>query len=252
MTPSSRAVSAYIEGGNDYSLPEASTSELLAQTLRQPYLDRGCEYVSRHWTKGKWKRGDLIGKNGSDPETKAQSASYAAPDCWDKISERRVATSTGHMPHIERPPSAPLGWGGYDKIHHWQASGRQVTKDMVEEEDWSVDIDTPFDFANEAGEVMDTVPPVVREQDLPPLADPPVTLHELLNKREGRKQKAPSKSVVRWAGTTNYQYPPEDNTVCGILHLQIRGSWWRAQLSSTKQLIPTKRHMFYLQRSLAR
>ncbi|CAG9939709.1 unnamed protein product [Clonostachys rosea f. rosea IK726] len=166
MTPSSRAVSAYIEGGNDYSLPEASTSELLAQTLRQPYLDRGCEYVSRHWTKGKWKRGDLIGKNGSDPETKAQSASYAAPDCWDKISERRVATSTGHMPHIERPPSAPLGWGGYDKFHHWQASGRQVTKDMVEEEDWSVDIDTPFDFVNEAGEVLDTVPPVVREQDL--------------------------------------------------------------------------------------
>ncbi|CAH0016619.1 unnamed protein product, partial [Clonostachys rhizophaga] len=165
------------------------------------YLDRGYEYVSRHWTKGKWKRGDLIGKNGSDPETKAQSASYAAPDCWDKLSERRVATSTGHMPHIERPPNVPLGWGGYDKFHHWQASGRQVTKDMVEEEDWSVDIDMPFDFVNEEGEVVDTVPPIVREQDLPPLADPPITLHELLNEREERKQKAPSRGVVRWAGT---------------------------------------------------
>ncbi|CAI6091318.1 unnamed protein product, partial [Clonostachys chloroleuca] len=85
------------------------------------YLDRGYEYVSRNWTDVNWKRGDLIGKNGSDPETKAQLASYAAPNCWDKISERRVATSTGHVPHIERPSNVHLGWGGYDKF---QASKR--------------------------------------------------------------------------------------------------------------------------------
>lgn len=87
------------------------------------YLKHGADFVKRNWTKGNWSPGDLLGANGSDPATKAQSASYATPDQWDKLTENRSATSIGHVHHRPRPERVCLGWGDYDQYATWQSHG---------------------------------------------------------------------------------------------------------------------------------
>lgn len=156
------------------------------------FLEHGNESLRRTCTRGPWKPGDLIGENGSDPDTKARSASYAAPDQWDKITERHSATSTGHVPHHPRPANVSLGWGGYDKFTHWQACGRQVTKDMVEKEDWSTDLLQPMKLYNEAGELVDIVPPSVKAKHLPLQTHPPPTLYEVVNATDKRNLQPPA------------------------------------------------------------
>ena len=167
------------------------------------YLARGNDLVRQKWGDGKWSPGDLIGKNGSDAETKAQSASYATPDLWDKLSEPRLATSAGHVMHHERPANVCLGWGGYDKFTRWQASGRQVTKDMVEKEEWSTDLMAPITFVNEAGEVTDIVGGHIEPQDMPDRPHKPLSLYEVLNSSGPRNPKPSTERTAAWAGTLN-------------------------------------------------
>jgi hypothetical protein len=164
-----------------------TTDKPAADTAR--YLARGNEIMSSVWTKGKWKPGDLIGKVGSDPEVKAQSATYATPDKWDEISDQRLATSAGHIMQIERPPNVCLGWGGYDKFIQWQAAGRRITKDMVEKEDWSADLNKPIEFVDEEGNVVRTITTKIKEHLLPHRPQVPVSLYEHLNARDARKLK---------------------------------------------------------------
>lgn len=152
------------------------------------------ELATTHWTDGKWKPGDLVSENGSDPFVKAKSASCASPDQWDKVLDPRSATSVGHIPAYPRPDNVGLGWGGYDKLAHWQASGRQVTKDMMEEEEASTDIEAALEFVNESDEPILTVPVQIRD-DLLPRSQPPPTLYQLLNAGDERNSKASPKST---------------------------------------------------------
>ena len=167
------------------------------------YLAHGNTLFSQKWADGKWCPDDLIGKNGSDAETKAQSASYATPDLWDKVSEPRLASSAGHVMHHERPANVCLGWGGYDKFSGWQASGRQVTKDMVEKEEWSTDLMATVNFVNESGEVTDTVVPSIEPQDLPNRQQEPVSLYEVVNAGNVRDLKTSTERTAASAGTLN-------------------------------------------------
>ncbi|KAI5458788.1 hypothetical protein BGZ63DRAFT_362140 [Mariannaea sp. PMI_226] len=164
--------------------------------------------IYRAWTDGTWKPGDLIGKDGSDPATKAQSASYATPDRWDQVSDCRSATSTGHVPQHDRPPDVGLGWGGYDQFTHWQACGRLIPKDKVKREEWSTDRMAPVDFVNESGEAVETVQPAVEAHNLPPRPIPPLPLYELLHGRVGRPNKAPTteRTSLAWPGTREGEY----------------------------------------------
>ncbi|KAK3181897.1 hypothetical protein K4F52_006801 [Lecanicillium sp. MT-2017a] len=177
-----------------------TTDNPAADTER--YLGRGNDFVARNWTEGNWKPGDLLGENGSDPATKVQSATYANPDSWNQLSESRVATSTGHVPHHERPAEVGLGWGDYDKFTFWQSSGRQVTKDMVEEKDWSTELNRPITFVDEAGEVVETFNPEIEAKDLPNRSQPPLTLHQVLTGGVKQRQKV-SERTLAWPGTFN-------------------------------------------------
>lgn len=51
----------------------------------------------------------------------------------------RTATSLGHAPIKKRPQGVGMGWGGYDAFHQWQANGRKINPDDVEQRDWQFD-----------------------------------------------------------------------------------------------------------------
>ncbi|KAH7127457.1 hypothetical protein EDB81DRAFT_889255 [Dactylonectria macrodidyma] len=164
------------------------------------YLAIGNEFVRRNWTDGKWVPGDLIGENGSDPATKAKSATYA--ESWDKVEDLRSATSTGHFMQHPRPTDVCLGWGGYDQYTHWQRSGRHIKKETVKKEKWSTDRMAPVNFVNESGEMVDTVLPALELEDLPPRLQDPIPLYELLHETDKRKLKTRrTAGNPAWAGT---------------------------------------------------
>ncbi|KFA80292.1 hypothetical protein S40288_05880 [Stachybotrys chartarum IBT 40288] len=170
-----------------------TTDNPAADTNR--YLQRGNDFMRRNWANGKWSPGDLLGPNGSDPETKAQSPSYAKYEDWVKTpSERRSATSAGHIHAHPRPAGVSLGWGGYDKFTHWQSHGRQIKKDMVEDEEWSKDLLAPIIRVNEAGEVLKIIETVIDPEDLPQRPREPMTLYELLN--NSKKDKKPQQQLA--------------------------------------------------------
>ncbi|KAM0514557.1 hypothetical protein ACHAPE_006853 [Trichoderma viride] len=154
------------------------------------YLEHANAFVSTTMTKNNWRPGQLIGPDGSDPETMNQSPSYALPDRWDEISERRSATSTGHVLQYQRPNVVPLGWGGYDRYIRWQSYGRRVTKDMVKEENWSTDPLAPFTIVNEGGEIVETITQPFKLEDLPPQPRNLISLYDRLNSEDGRGRKA--------------------------------------------------------------
>ncbi|KAL7799318.1 hypothetical protein V8C43DRAFT_313362 [Trichoderma afarasin] len=156
------------------------------------WLERGNKFVSEVMSDS-WRPGQLIGENGSDPATIAQSPSYAPFNPNLEFSERRSATSTGHLLQFERPPNVGLGWGDYDRFTEWQSYGRQVTKDMVEKKDWQKDPLAPIDFVDENGEVETLTIPFTREQ----LSnwEEPLTLYEQLNQPDNQKQEAPAGSI---------------------------------------------------------
>lgn len=161
------------------------------------FLEMGNELASRVATKNNWKPSDLIGENGSDSATKAKTASYAAPDQWDKITDPRSATSTGHIPIYPRPEGVGLGWGGYDNFTHWQACGRRITKGMVKKENWSADRIKTTKITSNLGRTFEVPRMLEDETDLPPRPNSPVTLYERLNPSESRK--AAQKSEERCA-----------------------------------------------------
>ncbi|KKP04464.1 hypothetical protein THAR02_03408 [Trichoderma harzianum] len=149
------------------------------------WLERGNKFVSEVMSDS-WRPGQLIGENGSDPATISQSPSYAPFNPNLQFSERRSATSTGHILQYERPPNVGLGWGDYDRFTEWQSHGRQVTKDMVEKKEWRKDPLAPIDFVDENGEVVETLTiPFTREQ----LSnwEEPLTLYEQLNQPDNQK-----------------------------------------------------------------
>lgn len=167
------------------------------------YLERGLNAASLHLTNGKWKPGDLIGKKGSRPETKAKSASYAPPDQWDKISESRSATSASHIPQYDRIHNTVLGWGDYDQYEDWLAHGRQVTSEMVEKDEWTRKR-LPRNCVNEAGEVVETIPPIVQKSDLPYRSRAPLTFYERFHGRDkskDEKEEERTETGFFWAGT---------------------------------------------------
>lgn len=157
-------------------------------------------FVQKNWTAGKWSPGDLIGANGSDPETKARSASYAPSSQWNQITEPRVATSTGHIMAFERPPDVCIGWGGYDKFDHWQEAGRRINPDMVEEGGWSTDRLASIEFVKAgSNEVVRTIHSTVQSEDLPLRPKSPETLYQAVNRRAAARKREKSKeSGLQW------------------------------------------------------
>lgn len=160
------------------------------------YLKDGLQFVSQVWTKSNWKPGDLTGKDGSDQAVKDKTASYAPPDQWDKITDLRSATSTGHVPVRSRPPNVALGWGGYDKFTHWQSCGRQITKDMVKKEKWSTDRSKSTRYNDEEGNLAFVIPSIVQEADYPPRTKSPVSLYEVFNPPPEKKSTAKSEELT--------------------------------------------------------
>ncbi|CAH0028911.1 unnamed protein product [Clonostachys rhizophaga] len=141
------------------------------------YLRDGFEMVKR-MSENKWKPGDLLDEDGSDPKVKDGLASYASPSDRDQITDLRSATSTSHLFHHERPDDVCVGWGGYDEFSHWQSCGLRVAKDIVgienpkaaedpeakervEERKWENDNNGATEFVNEAGEAVFTMPAYV-------------------------------------------------------------------------------------------
>lgn len=166
------------------------------------YLEHANNFVTATMTKNNWRPGQLIGQDGADPATLSQSPSFAAPDRWNEISERRSATSTGHLLQYQRPYGVPLGWGGYDRYTHWQSYGRRVTKDMVKEGNWSTDPLSPFTIVNESDEFVETVTQLFKLEDLPPQPRNLVSLYDRLNSEDVRGRKATENdqsSTSTWA-----------------------------------------------------
>ncbi|KAH7310588.1 hypothetical protein B0I35DRAFT_412083 [Stachybotrys elegans] len=148
------------------------------------YYFKDAQHIARCLS-DKWKPGDLIGENGSDPATKSESASYATPGKWDKFSDSRSATSAGHIPAFNRPAEVGLGWGGWDAYTSWEAHGRRIPEESVKEGDWMRGLNNPFDFVDKDGKVVMTVP--ANDWELPPRPKEPETLYEVI---KGKKERA--------------------------------------------------------------
>ncbi|KAK7408436.1 hypothetical protein QQX98_009421 [Neonectria punicea] len=177
-----------------------------ADTMR--YFEYGNNLMSSALTKNNWRPGQLIGQNGSDPAIIAQSPSFAPPGRQNELAERRSATSTGHVLQYRRPAGVCYGWGGYDEYTTSQSFGRRVPKDMVEKQNWPIDLLSPFGFTNESGEVVETLSQPFTREDILSHPQEPVPLYDKLNSGDRRKPKAPKAPkpiapTLAWAGTYN-------------------------------------------------
>ncbi|KAL7913143.1 hypothetical protein GGI35DRAFT_491378 [Trichoderma velutinum] len=160
------------------------------------FLERGNKFVSAFMTKNNWRPGQLVGQNGSDPATIAQSPSFAPPNRQNQFSERRSVTSTGHLLQYQRPVEIGYGWGDYDQHTYWQSFGRRVTKDMVEDKNWRRNPTEPVDLVDESGTVVRTLTIPFKRTQLPN-AHNLLSIFERLNSTSNlksignRKRKAP-------------------------------------------------------------
>ncbi|EHK17760.1 uncharacterized protein TRIVIDRAFT_66661 [Trichoderma virens Gv29-8] len=141
-------------------------------------------------TKSDWRPGQLIGQNGSDPATLAKSPSFAPPDRHKEATDRRSATSTGHVLLYQRPAGVCAGWGGYDDYTQWQSFGRRIHKDMVEKQEWSTDPMKPVQFVDESGEVAQTITIPFDREDLPSQPRNLASLYDKLNPTDSQKPRA--------------------------------------------------------------
>lgn len=157
-----------------------STDKPAADTNR--YLELGNNIMTADLTKGKWQPGQLIGKDGSDPAIISQSLSFAPAGHQNELTERRSATSTGHILLHRRPAGVPLGWGGYDEYTTWQSFGRRIDKDTVKKGEWSSAPVAPVTVVDEAGQVAKIFTPPFKKEHVLPQAQEPVSLHDLLHK----------------------------------------------------------------------
>ncbi|KAF4340107.1 hypothetical protein FBEOM_5967 [Fusarium beomiforme] len=112
--------------------------------------------LSRAGDNAAWVEGQMLGE--ADPETKAPisvSKDFILPG---HNTDTRSSTSRGHeIPHM-RPPGEGAGWGGYDKFHAWQANGRSINKDWVDEGDWQEKKIAPLKFTDEETGEVEIVP----------------------------------------------------------------------------------------------
>ncbi|CAG9946225.1 unnamed protein product, partial [Clonostachys rosea f. rosea IK726] len=129
------------------------------------FLERGLTLMTTTMPNASWRPGQLLGQDGSNPETIAKSLSFAPPESEHDNSEARSATSTGHVIVYPRDSDVCAGWGDYDKRIRWQSYGRRLTKDMVEEKEWPTDF--AADFVNDAGEVVLSIGSEIKPEDLP-------------------------------------------------------------------------------------
>ena len=166
------------------------------------HLALGSKLAQSVMTSGKWAPGDLNGDMGADCDVKDQSPSYAPYARCTDLTERRSATSTGHVFHQPRPRSEGLGWGGYDAFNAWQSYGRQVTKDLVKDEKWPTDRLKPIAFVNQDGDEL-IVPAYFREEQLPERKKTPLTLFEKIHGRPKGNDKKPKRVEAAWPGTTS-------------------------------------------------
>ncbi|RFU73324.1 hypothetical protein TARUN_8932 [Trichoderma arundinaceum] len=172
------------------------------------FLERGNKFVSAVMTNNDWRPGQLFGQNGSDPATIAQSPSFAPPNCHNQFSERRSATSTGHLLQHQRPADVSYGWGDYDQNTYWQSFGRRVTKDMVENKNWRKDPMEPINLVDESGTIAQTLAIPFKRIQLSN-ARKSLSLYEQLNSPDNRKpidnrkQKAPASGNPARPGASN-------------------------------------------------
>lgn len=174
-----------------------TTDKPAADTDR--YLERGNKMVMSAMTKKDWQPGQLIGPDGSNPATMAQSPSYLPPERYNDLSERRSATSTSHILQYKRPTGVSLDWGGYDELTSWQSFGRRVSKDMVEKQDWPSTSLPPVRFLNDSGKVVKTIQMLFELQDLLPSGKIPETLYDKMNNRKTTGQ--PRATFLAFPGT---------------------------------------------------
>lgn len=169
------------------------------------YLEHGLDLAQSSRTNGHWRPGQLIGQNGSDPAVMKQSPSYAPVDKHKEAvrDERRSATSTGHLIVHGRPRDVCLGWGGYDDFLDWQSYGRQVTEQMVKEEDWVIDPLETIVYHDEDGEAVDTIESILERSDLPAVAQAPIPLFDKLTARHKESQSKPKPKTPAFPGTFN-------------------------------------------------
>ncbi|KAM3518845.1 hypothetical protein MY4038_009968 [Beauveria bassiana] len=159
--------------GDDRARPEVNPNDIFttdnpaADTER--FLELGNKIASQEpWTRGKWKSGDLIGKNGANPDIKVQTASKIPSKQWKEWkdgTEKRTITSVGHVHHHQRPADAGVGWGDYDQVSDWQSHGRRVTDDMLVDRSWCHEPGAALPFVNEDGTPALVVPEWTDEHD---------------------------------------------------------------------------------------
>ncbi|KAM0430999.1 hypothetical protein ACHAPT_005633 [Fusarium lateritium] len=165
----------------DLPVDVVSYDQPAADTMR--YVEHGNNFISSTVTKDNWLPGQLI-----------------------EVSERRSATSTGHILQHPRPAGVCLGWGDYDKYTHWQSYGRRVPKDMVEKKYWQMDPLAPVRLVNDSGEVVETVTNTFKREHVPSQTQKPVPLYDLVNSGDVRKLKTPARgtsTTLAWPGTYN-------------------------------------------------
>ncbi|OIW23218.1 hypothetical protein CONLIGDRAFT_563029, partial [Coniochaeta ligniaria NRRL 30616] len=105
-----------------------------------------------------WEPGQLIGPGGAEKANIAKSPSLRPQSqCLDPIEEERSVTSTGHVPQYRRPPSACVGWGGYDRFSSYMSYGRQIPASAIKPEKWPTDSWGEVRFVDSSGKVVKTL-----------------------------------------------------------------------------------------------
>lgn len=134
----------------------------------------------------------------ASPLSRPMAGLFRNLPCWPSTQKATTPARLFRSLRMSRLPTTllatsldriGLGWGGYDKLAQWQASGRQVTKDMMEEEEWTMDVRAPLEFVNESDEPILTVPVEISD-DLLPRSQLPPTLYQLLNEGDEQNPKA--------------------------------------------------------------
>lgn len=121
------------------------------------FLKGDIEMFNRPTTSTNQHPGQLLSPDGCLPEAKASTLTFSSFVPHGKMTDRHSATTRCHSPKYLRPPNIGNGWGDYDQFIPWQAWGRQLKPEMVEEKDWIKDLTKPMVFVAEDGtkEVID-------------------------------------------------------------------------------------------------
>ncbi|EON96699.1 hypothetical protein UCRPA7_7798 [Phaeoacremonium minimum UCRPA7] len=139
------------------------------------FLGQANEFAETTMTDGKWRPGQLLGPDNSDPEVQAKSLSFAPFTPVKDMTEKRSATSTGHIHQWRRPIGIGPGWGSYDDFTTFQSYGRRIPKELVEERTWSTNAAAPFELKSTSGQTMRCDVQLV-EDGIPVKQKPPVSL----------------------------------------------------------------------------